>query len=223
MVRHWTFLGRAEIPGGQGHLELHRGKDDYFIHTSRGAELMNSRKHASESALGTMVCEGLQSRPNARVLIGGLGMGFTLATALEALGPDAEVTVAELLPDVVEWNRGELGDCAGRPLEDPRAQVYEGDVADLLRDHTAHWDGIALDVDNGPEGLTQDDNDWLYGPRGLAAVRQALRPGGRVGFWSAHPDRAFPKRLANCGFKVEERRVYAHGKKGTRHTLWFGT
>jgi spermidine synthase len=222
-VKHWTKLGEAPIPGTDGRLELFRGKDDFFIRTSSGIELMSSRKHGSEDALGALTCRTASGRPNARVLIGGLGMGFTLAAALAEVGADAEVTVAELVPGVIAWNRGPLGERAGRPLDDPRTRVFEGDVADLLWDGQPRWDAIALDVDNGPEGLTQDENDWLYSTAGLAAVRASLRPGGCVGFWSAVPDRAFGKRLERLGFRTEERRVFAHGKKGPRHTLWFGT
>ena len=221
-MKHWTHLGTAAVPGSEGQLELFRDKDDFYIRTSSGAELMSTRKHGSEDALGALVCKALDNRKEARVLIGGLGMGFTLAAALAELGPKAEVTVAELVPGVVAWNEGELGDCAGRPLDDPRTRVFTGDVAELLNDEQMRFDGIALDVDNGPEGLTQAANDWLYGEEGLAAVRRSLRPGGCVGFWSAVPDPAFGRRLKKLGFRTEERRVHAHGKKGPRHTLWFG-
>lgn len=221
-MKEWVRLGDAPIPGSDGTLELFRGKDDYFIRTSSGAELMSTRKHGSEDALGKLVCRDAASTPGARVVIGGLGMGFTLAAALATLRDDAEVTVAELVPGVIDWNRGELGERAGRPLDDPRTRVFEGDVAELLRDGVPRWDAIALDVDNGPEGLTQDENDWLYSPAGLGAIRASLRPGGCVGFWSAVPDRAFGKRLQRLGYRTEERRVFAHGKKGPRHTLWFG-
>ncbi|MEE4175815.1 MAG: hypothetical protein V2I57_16340 [Xanthomonadales bacterium] len=221
-MKHWNRLGEAPIPGSDGRLELFRGKDDYFIRTSSGIELMSTRRHGSEDALGALTCRTAADTPAARVVIGGLGMGFTLAAALATVRADAEVTVAELVPGVVEWNRGELGDRAGRPLDDPRTRVFAGDVAELLRDGSPRWDAIALDVDNGPEGLTQDENDWLYSPAGLGAIRASLRPGGCVGFWSAVPDQAFGKRLQRLGFRTEERRVFAHGRKGPRHTLWFG-
>jgi spermidine synthase len=220
--KHWTKLGEAPIPGSSGRLTLFQGKDDFFIRTANGVELMSSRKHGSEDELGRLSCKALTNRENARVLVGGLGMGFTLAAVLEVVGAGAEVTVAELIPEVIEWNRGPLGERAGRPLDDPRTRVYEGDVADLLNTGNALFDAIALDVDNGPEALTQDDNDWLYSNAGLAGIRASLKPGGRVGFWSATPDPAFGRRLKQCGFRVEETRVYAHGKKGARHTLWFG-
>ena len=148
-------------------------------------------------------------------------MGFTLASVLASLGAKAEVIVAELVPGVIEWNRGPLGEAAGRPLDDPRTRVFAGDVAALLQPGSQEFDAIALDVDNGPEGLTRDGNDWLYSGAGLAAIRQSLRPDGRVGFWSAGPDPAFGRRLRRMGATVEEIRIFAHGNKGARHTLWF--
>ena len=177
-MRHWTLLGEAPIPGTGKSLSLYEGKDDFFIKLTGGMELMNTRKHASEDALGAEPCRRLRNRSTARILIGGLGMGFTLAAALKVVGPDAEATVAELIPEVVEWNRGPLGDRSGRPLDDPRTRVYVGDVADLLRGGEYRYDVIALDVDNGPEGLTSEGNDWLYSMAGIAAARKALRPGG---------------------------------------------
>jgi spermidine synthase len=222
-MRHWTLLGEAPIPRSEKSLSLYRGKDDFFIKLTGGAELMSSRKHGSEDALGTLPCRRLRNARAARVLIGGLGMGFTLAAALRAVGPDAEVTVAELIPEVVEWNRGPLGECSGRPLDDPRTQVHLGDVAKLLRRSPGRFDVIALDVDNGPEGLTRDGNDWLYSPAGVAAAEQALRPGGVLAYWSAGPDRVFQDRLRRCGLSVEEHTVYAHGSKGARNFIWLAT
>jgi spermidine synthase len=222
-MRHWTLLGEAPIPGAGKSLFLYRGKDDFFIKLTGGVELMNSRKHGSEDALGAEPCRRLRDRPAARVLIGGLGMGFTLAAALKAVGPDAEVTVAELIPEVVEWNRGPLGDRSGRPLDDPRTRVHVGDVADLLRGRSARYDVIALDVDNGPEGLTSASNDWLYSLPGIAAARAALRPGGILAYWSAGPDRVFEKLLRRSGLAVNGIVVRAHGGKGARHTVWLAT
>ena len=222
-MRHWTLLGEAPIPGTGKSLSLYQGKDDFFIKLTGGLELMNTRKHASEDALGAEPCRRLRDRSAARVLIGGLGMGFTLAAALKAVGADAEVTVAELIPEVVEWNRGPLGDRSGRPLDDPRTRVYVGDVADLLRRGEARYDVIALDVDNGPEGLTSEGNDWLYSLPGIAAARKALRPGGVLAYWSAGPDRAFEKLLRRSGLAVEGVVVRAHGGKGARHTIWLAT
>jgi spermidine synthase len=179
---------------------------------------MNSRKHGSEDALGTLPCRRLAHRESAKVLIGGLGMGFTLAAVLREVGPNARITVAELIPEVVEWNRGSLGECSGYPLEDPRTHIYIGDVARLLRSKRGAYDVIALDVDNGPEGLTNSSNDWLYSTSGVLAAQQALTPDGVLAYWSAGPDAAFSDRLRRCGFLVEEVKVFAHGKKapGTR-------
>lgn len=214
------MLGEAIIPGTEKSISLYRGKDDFSIKLARGQELMNTRKHGSEDALGAVPCGRIGNRAGARVLIGGLGMGFTLAAALKALGPDAEVTVAELIPEVVEWNRGPLGVRSGRPLDDPRTRIHVGDVARLLRKSPGAFDVIALDVDNGPEGLTVGSNDWLYSPAGIAAACRALRPGGVLAYWSAAPDSAFEDRLRRTGLEVEELRVHAHGSKGARHTLW---
>jgi len=164
-------------------------------------------------------------RPTGRTVayFSGLGMGFTLRAALGALAPDAMVEVVELVPEVVRWNRGPLGDFSGRPLDDPRTRVHVGDVAKLLRGSRACFDVIALDVDNGPEGLTNRANDWLYSMPGIAAAQDALSPMGVLAYWSADPDPAFHDRLRCCGFMVDEISVHAHGKKGTRHTIWLAS
>jgi len=219
-MRHWTQLGEAPIPNTDQSLFLYRGKDDFFIRLPGGYELMSTRKHASEDALGRLPCKRLKQSEAARVLVGGLGMGFTLAAVLAEVGSKAEVTVAELMPEVVEWNRGPLGEYSGRPLDDPRTKVHVGDVMKLLRKSRACFDVIALDVDNGPEGLTKSANDWLYSMRGIAAAQDALSPVGILAYWSADPDQAFHDRLRRCGFMVEELTVYAHGTKGARHTIW---
>ena len=222
-MRHWNLLGEAPIPGADQSLNLYQGKDDFFIKISGGGELMSTRKHGSEDALGSIPCRRLRHPEAARVLIGGLGMGFTLAAALKVLGPRAEVTVAELIPEVVDWNRGPLGERSGYPLNDPRTRVHVGDVAKLLRGKKACFDVIALDVDNGPEGLTRSTNDWLYSEAGILAAQNALGPAGILAYWSASLDQAFHDRLRRCGFLVEEIMVYAHGNKGARHTLWLAS
>jgi spermidine synthase len=220
-MRHWTLLGEAPIPDSEQSLSLYQGKDDFFIKiSSGGGELMSTRKHGSEDALGALPCQRLRHREAARVLIGGLGMGFTLAAVLKEVGPGAEVTVAELIPEVVDWNRGPLGERSGFPLNDPRTKVHVGDVAKLMRRKRGYFDVIALDVDNGPEGLTQSANDWLYSMPGIIAAQEALTPNGILAYWSAGPDQAFHDRLRRCGFLVEENSVHAHGKKGARHTIW---
>ena len=222
-MRQWTQLGEASIPGSDKSIFLIRGKDDFFIKLSGGLELMNTRKHGSEDALGALPCQKLKHPESAHVLIGGLGMGFTLAAALSELGAEAEVTVAELIPEVVEWNRGPLGDCSGRPLDDPRTQLYVGDVANLLREKRDTYDVIALDVDNGPEGLTKSNNSWIYSEQGITSTVKALKPTGMISYWSASADQGFNQRLKRCGLKVEEVSVFAHGKKGTRHTIWLAS
>jgi len=222
-MRHWTQLGEAPIPGSDKSLILYRGKDDFSIKILGGFELMNTRKHASEDALGSLPCKRLKQTDTARVLIGGLGMGFTLAAVLKEVGAQAEVTVAELIPEVIEWNRGPLGLFSGMPLDDPRTHIHVGDVAKLLRTSHACYDVIALDVDNGPEGLTKRANDWLYSMTGIAAAQDALSPTGILAYWSADPDPAFHDRLRCCGFMVDEVSVFAHGKKGTRHTIWLAS
>ncbi len=222
-MRYWELLGEAPIPGAGQSLFLYQGKDDFFIRLTGGHELMNTRKHGSEDALGALPCQRLKQPGSARVLIGGLGMGFTLAAALKVVGPEAVVTVAELIPGVMEWNRGPLGERSGRPLDDPRTRVYSGDVAELLRTKKAGFDVIALDVDNGPEGMTQKANDWIYSMSGISTASKALRPGGILAYWSAGPDSEFRNRLQQCGLTLDEISVFAHGKKGARHTIWLAT
>ncbi|MDZ4731757.1 MAG: hypothetical protein SH820_17645 [Xanthomonadales bacterium] len=217
---NWTLLGEAKIPGTEQYIYLYQGKDDFSIKLARGLELMNTRKHGSEDALGELPCKRLQNPDNAKVLIGGLGMGFTLSAALRSVGPGAEVTVAELVPEVVEWNRGPLGEYSGRPLEDPRTRVYIGDVVRLLKQSAAQFDVIALDIDNGPEGLTRKSNNWLYSLMGVASAQNALKPGGVLAYWSAARDDDFHDLLKSCGLLVDEVSVFAHGEKGTKHTLW---
>lgn len=217
----WILLDTARIPGRTpGELRLYRRGGEFSIKAGH-CELMSSRVHGSEDALAALGCGRLSGRARPRVLIGGLGMGYTLAAALAQLGAAAEVVVAELVPAVVAWNRGPLADLAGRPLDDPRVQVREQDVGLVMRAERAGFDAILLDVDNGPEGLTRQANDWLYGLEGLDAAYAALRPGGVLAVWSAGPEPAFAQRLRKIGFAVEEARVRAHaGKRGARHVIW---
>jgi spermidine synthase len=182
---------------------------------------MNSYSHGSEDALAELTCARLKNSSNPRVLIGGLGMGFTLAATLRQLGDAARVVVAELVPGVVAWNRGVLGEPAGNPLLDSRVILREKDVASIIRDHAQSFDAIVLDVDNGPEGLTRKENDWLYDEDGLNEACASLHPGGILAVWSAGPAPAFQQRLRKVGFEVEEVRVRAHGAKGARHVIWF--
>jgi spermidine synthase len=185
---------------------------------------MNSRMHGSERALADLACEALGDRPNPRLLIGGLGMGFTLAAALKATGPATEIVVAELVPEVVTWNRTLIGASAGHPLSDQRSNVYVGDVADVIRREVDGFDAILMDVDNGPEGLVRRENNWLYGPEGLRATRAALRRHGVLAVWSAGEDRGFGIRLRQAGYEVREHVVRPHrAGKGPRHHIWIGT
>ena len=220
-MKPWLLLDSTQVPGNGGELRLYRRGDDFSIIIVGHGELMNSRVHGSEDALAEYTCARLVERVQPRLLIGGLGMGFTLAAALRHLGDQARVVVAELVPAVVEWNRGALGLQAGHPLQDPRVVVHEGDVARLIVREQQGFDAILLDVDNGPEGLTRKENDWLYGVNGLSAAYAALRPRGVLAVWSAGPDEHFVQRLRKVGFVVEQVRVHAHGTKGARHVIWF--
>ena len=217
----WVLLDSAQVPGNGGELRLYQRRDEFSIRIIGRGELMNSRVHGSEDALAEQTCARLNGGSNPRLLVGGLGMGFTLAAALRHIGDQAQVVVAELVPAVVAWNRGPLGAHAGHPLQDPRVIVREGDVARILKSEQQAYDAILMDVDNGPEGFTRKENDWLYGMNGLNAAYAALRPHGVLAVWSAGPDKAFLQRLRKVGFEVDEVRVRAHGKKGARHIIWF--
>jgi spermidine synthase len=216
----WEHLDRTKLPDG-GEMKLARRGDEFSIRLG-GAELMNSRLSASEEALATLSCARIASRPAPRVLIGGLGMGFTLRAALGALGPKAKIVVAELLPAVVAWARGPMAELFAGSLDDPRVKVEVADVARLIAQE--RWDAILLDVDNGPEAMTQSANDGLYGAAGLASARRGLKGGGVLAVWSQGPEPAFAKRLKRGGFDVEEVKVAAHrGKSGRRHVIWLAT
>jgi len=216
----WEEIGRATVPGQAGEVILLVRGTEFSIRTA-GTELMNSRLHGSEDALAEISCRRMKRNTRPGVLIGGLGMGYTLAAALEILGPDARVTVSELIPAVVDWNREHLGHLAGSPLDDPRVSVEIEDVAETMKKRTNAWDAILLDVDNGPDGLTRQANDRLYGEHGLAMAFSALRPGGILSIWSSGPDPAFTRRLKRCGFRTEIVTVRARKTgKGGRHTIW---
>lgn len=217
----WIVLGLAQIPNDGGELKLLQRDEEFSIRLSgiRG-ELMNSRVHGSEEALAELACDRLASVDGARVLVGGLGMGFTLAAALNTVSSSAQVTVAELIPEVVEWNQGPLGNCAGNPLQDTRTRIHVGDVADLLVSKKQIYDAILLDVDNGPEGLTHKDNQWLYSMKGLNAIYKILRPEGILAIWSAGPDPRFTIRLKKARFNVTMKTVRARKGKGSHHTIW---
>ena len=219
----WTLIDTAPIPGGEGALRLMRRGAEFSIMLGNN-ELMNSRLSGSEEALATLSCERL-SRPAPRILIGGLGMGFTLRAMLAALAdPKAQIVVAELVPAVVAWARGPMAELHGASLSDPRVSIQEADVGKLIRAGRAVYDAILLDVDNGPDGLTRAANDSLYHLAGLTAAREALRPQGVLAVWSSGPDRGFTQRLRKAGFGVEEIGTRAHGKRGgARHVIWIAT
>jgi spermidine synthase len=217
----WFLVGAASIPGG-GTLRLMRRGAEFSLRLGDN-ELMNSRLGGSEEKLAAVACEKLRGRRSARLLIGGLGMGFTLRAALDGLGPDARVDVVELVPDVVAWANGPLRDLFGSSMQDERAFVRIANVADVVRQSSRLYDAILLDVDNGPDGLTVANNDALYSPSGLRAAGAALRPGGVLVIWSAGPDAAFAKRLSRAGFKVDEVKARASGARGgSRHVIWIG-
>jgi spermidine synthase len=215
-MNRWELVESVTLPDGTGVMDLLRRGKELAINVD-GQQLMSTRMHGSEDALAELTCRIISDRPNARVLIGGLGMGYTLAAALRCLGPEAAVVVAELVPAVVRWNQGVLGSAAAQPLLDPRASVYPNDVADQMDNPAQPWDAILLDVDNGPDALTHAGNGWL----GLGAAYSALTPGGALGVWSAWPDKSFTHRLSRVGFRVTEHKVRARGSKGgRRHMVW---
>jgi len=218
-------LAQVRIPGEGATLRLTKSGGIFTIWVGH-SELMSSEIHSSEDDLATLVCSRLAHVPDAAILIGGLGMGYTLAAALKTLGPAGKAVVAELMPAVVEWNRGPLADLAGRPLEDPRVSVRVQDVAMSIQTGLAEFDGILLDVDNGPEGLTRDSNNWLYSQDGIASAYTALRPGGILAIWSSTPDKNFGMRLRKAGFDVEEKVVRASeadSDRDERHTIFLAT
>ncbi len=227
----WVPLATAPLATG-GVLRLKRRGAEFSIMLGSN-ELMNSRLSGSEKALASLSLATFATHPAPSVLIGGLGMGFTLRAALQELGPGASVVVAELVPEVIDWASGPMADLFGVALDDPRVRIARVDVAELIRPagegHHSQtregpaWDAILLDVDNGPDGLTQSANDWLYSSAGLAAAHASLRVGGVLGVWSAHPDAGFRRRMAHAGFSVTEHKVRANGSGGgAKHIIWLG-
>ena len=219
----WSVLDTAQVPGGGSELRLKQRGAEFSIMLDHD-ELMNSRLSGSEEALATIACEKVRRRKIPRILIGGLGMGFTLRAALVALGPDARIVVAELVPAVVAWARGPMAEVFGTSLTDPRVSIREADVGEVIRSDAAAFDAILLDVDNGPEGLTRKANDALYDLKGLGGTRAALRRGGVLAVWSSGPNPKFTWRLRKAGFEVEEVRARANGSRGgARHVIWIAT
>lgn len=218
MLPH-ELLGTAAVPGHRGELRLYRHDGDFTLRIDRH-ELMSSRVHGSEEVLAEAALQRAGARPGCRVLVGGLGMGFTLARALALAPDDAGFVVAELVPEVIAWNRQWLGALAGHPLDDPRVSLVVGDVGAVLAAPASGFDVVLLDVDNGPEGLTAAANDRLYGPGGLAVARAALRPRGVLGVWSSAPHPQFADRLRSAGFVVDEVRTRARRTRGPVRTIW---
>jgi spermidine synthase len=215
------LIDTADVPGGEP-LRLFRRGADYMIVLERN-ELMNSRMSGSEEALAEMTIDRLGSKLMPRMLIGGYGMGFTLRKALAGVGAQAEIIVAELVPQIIDWARGPMAELTAGCLDDPRVTIFEGDVAAAIGGARGDYDAILLDVDNGPDGLTRLANDRLYTMSGLAAAHRALRPGGVLAVWSAGPDPRFARRMKDAEFWVEEVAVRARQNgKGPRHVIWFG-
>jgi spermidine synthase len=222
----WSLLDKAQVPGG-GELRLMQRGAEFSIRLGSD-ELMNSRLSATEQALATIACEKIRTRkrPNERpsILIGGLGMGFTLRAALTVLDKQAHIIVAELVPAVVAWARGPMAKLSGDSLTNLRVRIHEADVGDLIRSGRLAYDAILLDVDNGPQGMTRKANDRLYDLKGLRAAHTALRPGGVLAVWSSAPDAKFTARLRKTGFKVDEIPLRAKGPRGgARHFIWTAT
>lgn len=216
----WEEIDRAEVPGHEGEVILRKRGLEFSIRTAE-TELMNSRVHGSEDDLAKLSCQRIKQKNGQRILIGGLGMGYTLAAALEESNPDTRIIVSELIPAVVEWNRKYLGHLAKNPLSDPRVLVKEEDVMKTIKKKKSAWDAILLDVDNGPEGLTRKANNRLYGRAGLESSFMALRSKGILAVWSSGEDDAFTRRLNQSGFKTKAVSVRARKSgKGSRHTIW---
>ena len=217
-MKPWETLATARTPDGSS-LELRRHDGDYVIR-AEGYDLMTSRMHDSEEAMMSLACP--HPRPGARVLVGGLGMGYTLRAALALLPEDGEAVVGELVPEVVEWNRGLLGPLADHPLDDSRVEVVLGDVSRIISQSEGQFDAILLDVDNGPSAPTQRGNSKLYTPSGLAAAHRALRPGGGLAVWAIDNERGFERQLRAAGFVPSTHLVTAHGRRGKRHVVFLG-
>ena len=220
-MKPWELLGETRTADGTL-LSLTR-RDTEMVILAGGKILMSSRMHGSEEAMAEMALKHLRTVSGVAVLVGGLGMGYTLRASLDLLPADATVLVTELIPAVVEWNRGPLGPLAGHPLQDKRVQVETGDVIATLRTSEGRFDAVLLDVDNGPDAFTESSNAAIYNDRGIGSIRRALKPGGVVAVWSAWEDRRFEQRLKWAGFRVDVQRVRARLKKGgPRHTIFLG-
>ena len=211
-------LAEARTPNGTV-IALFRHDGAYLIKAD-GVELMSTRRHFSEDRLAEVACAPLRAARRARVLIGGLGLGFTLRAALRELGPDAELVVAELLPEVIAWNADPAYELSAEAMRDPRVRIAQDDVSNVLRTNPGGFDAIMLDTDNGPDGMLMSENARLYALRGILATMAALRPGGTIVYWSVGDDPKFVDALENVGLAVETLRVRAHATSGPMHTLY---
>jgi spermidine synthase len=217
------LIDTARVPDSNEDLRLFRRGSEFSIMLGQN-ELMNSRLSGSEEALAKLTCERIRELPAPRLLIGGLGMGFTLRAALAVLGPHAEVVVAELIPSVLDWARGPMAELFGDCLSDRRVLVRVGDVRQAIGAGPKAFDAILLDVDNGPQALAREANESLYTAKGLDAARAALRPGGLLAVWSSGDNPKFEERLRRCGFRVETIRTRANGARGgARHIIWLAS
>jgi spermidine synthase len=217
-MKPWEQLGNADAPDGTA-LHLSRRGSEYLIRAD-GRDLMSSHDRASSCSLGELGCEHIRDSAEPRVLIGGLGMGFTLRAALDALGRGARVDIAELVPGVIEWNRGPLGPLADQPLLDPRSVLTVGDVHVSIAEARGLYDAILLDVDNGPDALAHPENERIYQRAGIDAARRALRKGGVFAVWSYDEDGGFVRKLESAGFEVDVRRVQGSRRgRGRRHVI----
>ena len=219
----WLQIDTATVPGADVELRLmQRGAE--FSMMLGPSELMNSRLSGSEEALATLACKRIEAVKRPQLLIGGLGMGFTLRAALAVLGAEARIVVAELVPAVIAWARGPMAGLFGDSLDDPRASIRSADVVEVIQSQPSAFDAILLDVDNGPEALIRKANDALYHPKGLKAIHRALRRGGVLAVWSSGPNGSFSRRLRDAGFDVNEVGVRATTKRsGAHHVIWFAT
>jgi spermidine synthase len=217
----WLQIDSTRVPGAEVELRLMRRGADFSMMLGQN-ELMNSRLSGSEEALATLACRRIEAVKRPHLLVGGLGMGFTLRAALAVLGPEARITVAELVPAVITWARGPLAGIFGDSLNDPRANILSADVVEVIQSRPTAFDAILLDVDNGPEGLIRKANNALYSLKGLKAIRAALRPRGVLAVWSSGPNPAFTRRLRDAGFDANEVGVRATTKRsGAHHVIWF--
>ena len=218
-MKPWITVGEAVSPDGT-RLELVEHDGEYVIRAN-DLPLMSTRMHFSEVELARIACKKL--KPGAKVMIGGLGLGYTLRSALDLIPEDGKAVQVELVPEVVEWNRGPLASFADHPLDDERTELVQGDVTEVIRNAHNEFDAIMLDVDNGPSPIVDERNGWLYTDPGLQAIRQALKNGGKVAIWSADDDPKFPGRMRRNGFRTDRHRVRTHkGKGGIRHVIFAG-